>query len=55
MNQVTARDERLLRQLGDFGVMSTAQIQELFFLDARKTTMLRRKRILEERDLIRRL
>ncbi len=54
-NQVTARDERLLRQLGDFGVLSTAQIRELFFVGVRKTTMLRRMRLLEERDLIRRL
>lgn len=52
---ITERDHALFRKLGDFGVLSTGQLRELFFKDIRKTTMLRRLRILEKRDLIRRV
>ncbi len=54
-SNVTPRDQKLLHQLGDFGVLSTGQIRELFFPEIAKTTMLRRLRILEQWDLIRRL
>lgn len=55
MNRVTARDEKLLHRLGEFGVLSTSQLRFLFFADVRKTTMLRRLRALESMQLLRRL
>jgi hypothetical protein len=55
MKELTPRDEKLLRQLGDFGVLSTAQLRATFFAETRKTTMLRRLRKLEKLALIRRL
>jgi hypothetical protein len=55
MRFTTQRDEDLLQKLGDFGVLSTAQIQHLFFKNAQKTTLLRRLRRLEALDLIQRI
>jgi DNA-binding Lrp family transcriptional regulator len=51
----TERDKKLLRTLSDFGLLSTKQIQRLVFPKIRKTTMLRRLRLLEKRNLIRRI
>jgi len=55
MRFTTKRDEELLQKLGDFGVLSTAQIQNLFFGKAQRTTMLRRLRRLEGLNLIQRI
>ncbi|MFM8314791.1 MAG: hypothetical protein ACKOA8_10935 [Deltaproteobacteria bacterium] len=52
---VTQRDLALFKSLGDFGVLSTAQVRELNFKEIRTTTMLRRLRVLEEKDQIRRI
>ena len=52
---LTERDHALFRKLGDFGALSTAQVRELFFKDIRTTTMLRRLRLLEKRELLRRI
>jgi DNA-binding MarR family transcriptional regulator len=51
----TERDRNLLGTLSDFGLLSTKQIQHLIFQGIRKTTMLRRLRLLEKRNLIRRI
>lgn len=55
MNCVTERDTKLLVHLGEYGVLSTNQIKDLFFSETDKGTMLRRLRILEEMDLVRRI
>lgn len=55
MRFTTQRDEDLLQKIGDFGVLSTAQIQSLFFRNAKRTTMLRRLRRLEELKMIQRI
>ena len=52
---ITERDHALFQKLGDYGVLSTGQLRELFFKNIRKTTMLRRLRALERRYLIRRI
>ncbi len=51
---LTKRDRRLLTALDDFGVLSTRQIQCLFFQAVDTRTLLRRLRILEGRKLIQR-
>lgn len=51
---LTERDRRLLSGLDDFGVLSTRQIQKLFFQGINIRTLLRRLRILERRKLIQR-
>ena len=47
--RLTPRDEALLCKLGDYCVLSTSQIHKLFFGDIRKTTMLRRLRLMESK------
>ncbi|MBI4403262.1 MAG: replication-relaxation family protein [Deltaproteobacteria bacterium] len=54
MNGWTSRDQDLIHALGSYGILSTPQIRQLLFQNNRKTTMLRRLRILEKRRLIRR-
>ncbi|MGE3975876.1 MAG: hypothetical protein AB7F59_15230 [Bdellovibrionales bacterium] len=44
----------ILDQMAGFGVLSTRQISKMFFEGVAKTTLLRRLRILEEDNLIRR-
>lgn len=52
---MTERDHKLMEGLSTYGVLSTRQINELFFQGIRKTTVLRRLRLLERRKCIRRL
>jgi hypothetical protein len=55
MVSLTQRDHSLITNLSEFGVLSTHQIWALNFKNARKTTMLRRLRILERNNKIRRI
>jgi DNA-binding Lrp family transcriptional regulator len=52
---LTKRDELLLKRLANYGMLSTAQINQLIFSSIAKTTVLRRLRILEEANFIKRL
>ncbi len=49
------RDLSLLGAITRYGILSTEQIQARFFANVAKTTMLRRLRILEDEELIRRV
>lgn len=48
MVKLQPRDLKLLQLLSRYGVLSTKQIQKLFFSDIRFTTMMRRLRSLEQ-------
>lgn len=52
---MTARDRLLLLKIQSFGMLSTSQVNEIFFPEVARTTVLRRLRILEERNLLKRL
>lgn len=51
---LTARDRELLIQLNNYELLSTVMIESLIFKGIRKTTTLRRLRILEKEKLIKR-
>ncbi len=51
---LTARDRELLMQLNSYELLSTVMIESLIFKGIRKTTTLRRLRILEKEKLIKR-
>jgi hypothetical protein len=52
---VTKRDEALIKRIAELGMLSTNQIGELFFEGVTNTTVLRRLRILEASQLLRRV
>lgn len=52
---LTDRDEKIVRTIGAFGLLSTRQLKKLLFGGVRKTTMHRRLRILESRKVLRRV
>lgn len=52
---LTNRDIHLLKSLSSYGMLSTGQIGKYFFNSIAKTTVLRRLRILEEPQLIKRV
>ena len=52
---LTDRDRMLLGILGDFGILTTAQISSTVFSGVATTTVLRRLRILATRNLIRKI
>lgn len=52
---VTKRDEALIKKIAELGMLSTNQISELFFEGVANTTVLRRLRILEASQLLRRV
>lgn len=52
---VTKRDEALIKRIAELGMLSTNQIGELFFEGVANTTVLRRLRILEASQLLRRV
>ena len=49
------RDCELLKMICDFGLLSTKQIGNLFFKEVAITTVLKRLRILEREDFIKRV
>jgi hypothetical protein len=53
--RIEKRDLSLLAAITRYGILSTEQIWAEFFSNVAKTTMLRRLRILEEEELIRRV
>ncbi len=53
--RIENRDLSLLAAITRYGILSTEQIQAKFFSGVAKTTMLRRLRILEDEELIRRI
>lgn len=55
MANVTKRDEALIKRIAELGMLSTNQISELFFEGVANTTVLRRLRILEASQLLRRV
>ena len=55
MANVTKRDEALIKRIAELGMLSTNQIGELFFEGVVNTTVLRRLRILEASQLLRRV
>ena len=55
MANVTKRDEALIKRIAELGMLSTNQIGELFFEGVTNTTVLRRLRILEASQLLRRV
>lgn len=55
MANVTKRDEALIKRIAELGMLSTNQISELFFEGVTNTTVLRRLRILEASQLLRRV
>lgn len=55
MANVTKRDEALIKRIAELGMLSTNQISELFFDGVANTTVLRRLRILEASQLLRRV
>lgn len=55
MANVTKRDEALIKRIAELGMLSTNQISELFFEGVTNTTVLRRLRILEASNLLRRV
>ena len=52
---VTKRDEALIKRIAELGMLSTNQISELFFAGVTNTTVLRRLRILEASQFLRRV
>lgn len=55
MANVTKRDEALIKRIAELGMLSTNQIGELFFEGVTNTTVLRRLRILEASQFLRRV
>jgi hypothetical protein len=53
--KIGKRDQALLESMSRYGTLSTKQIRTRFFEGVAKTTVLRRLRILEESDVIRRI
>ncbi|MBL7715133.1 MAG: hypothetical protein JNL01_06660 [Bdellovibrionales bacterium] len=53
--RLTKRDLLFLETLGSYGVLSSAQIHKLFFGAIKRTVVLKRLRVLEERKWIRRV
>lgn len=53
--RIGKRDEALLGLMARYGILSTTQIQARFFPGVAKTTVLRRLRLLEETEFIRRV
>lgn len=48
----TLRDQNILKRLGDFGVLTTAQVAKDFFPNTAMTTVRRRMRALEKAEMI---
>src|ERR1700733_15078901 len=52
---MTPRDFNFLENLSGYGILSTAHISNLFFPGVKRTTVLRRLRMIEKAKLIRRV
>jgi hypothetical protein len=52
---ITQRDLEIFKKLGSHGMLSTQQINTLFFGGINKTTVLRRLRLLEEKHFLKRI
>jgi hypothetical protein len=53
--RLTLRDQNLFRHLSDYGMLTTKQINAMVFNGIATTTVLRRLRILEQQNLIKRM